>query len=130
MRAIPNNAPSNVAVLDVRDPNAGNASHTYGIQFGGPGQKLIIQFQHGARGLPNSTAGVFDDDLLAILEDRMVGFQTGPFACAENEEALEAVRIARDALGKRVARRIAQGVLGVNEAHKSAERLDSGDILR
>jgi hypothetical protein len=31
MRAIPNNAPTNVAALDDRDINAGNASHLYGI---------------------------------------------------------------------------------------------------
>lgn len=122
MRALPNNAPTNVAAVDERDPKAGNASHTYGIQWGGPKDVCRIQFQHGPRGVEGSTPGVFDDDLLAIIEDRMEGFQSGPFACQENAEALEAIRVARDCLGKRVARRIAQGVLGANENHSSEKK--------
>ena len=118
MRAIPNNAPTNVAALDERDPKCGLASHTYGIQYGGPKEVLKIQFQHGPRGVEGSSPGVFDDDLLAIIEDRMEGFQTGPFACPENAETLRLVRAARESLGLRVARRIAQGVLGANENHK------------
>jgi hypothetical protein len=117
MKAISNYAPTNVAALDERDPNAGGASHTYGIQFGGPNEKCVIQFQHGPRGIENSTAGIFDDDLLAILQDRLEAFQAGPFACEENAEALLAVISARDALSKRVARRIAAGVLGINKNH-------------
>ena len=117
MRALPNNAPTNVAALDDRDEKAGNASHTYGIQWGGPGEGVTIQFQHGARGLPTSTAGIFDDDLLAIVEDRLQGFQSGPFACEENARALADVQRAREALGVRVARRIAAGVLGANKPH-------------
>jgi hypothetical protein len=119
MRALPNNAPTNVAAIDERDPKAGNASHTYGIQYGGPKDVCHVQFQHGPRGVEGSTPGVFDDDLLAIIEDRLVAFQGGPFACNENAEALTAVRDAREALGKRVARRIAQGVLGANVKHTS-----------
>jgi hypothetical protein len=118
MHALPNNAPTNVAAVDERDPKAGNASHTYGIQYGGPKEVCHIQFQHGPRGVEGSTPGVFDDDLLAIVEDRLMGFQSGPFACTENAEALQHVRAARQALGMRVARRIAQGVLGANEKHE------------
>jgi hypothetical protein len=119
MRTLPNNAPTNVAALDDRDPKAGNASHEYGIQWGGPKEVTRVQFQHGPRGVVGSVPGVFDDDLLAIAQDRMEGFQTGPFACAENAEALEHIKAARAALGLRVARRIAQGVLGANEQHKA-----------
>jgi len=118
MRAIPNNAPSNVAALDERDPNAGNSSHVYGIQYAGPKDVLIIKFQHGPRGDKDSSAGIFDDDLLAILQDRLEGFQSGPYACFENGKALEGIKSAREALGLRVARRISQGLLGANAAHK------------
>jgi len=117
MRTIPNNAPTNVAALDERDPKAGNAIHTYGIQTGGPAEVTKIQFQHGARGVEGSTAGVFDDDLLAIVQDRMEGFQSGDFACAENADALHHIQMAREALGIRVARRMAKGVLGKNVTH-------------
>lgn len=117
MKTIPNNAPTNVAALDDRDPKAGNASHNYGIQYGGPDSVCRVQFQHGPRGVEGSVSGVFDDDLLAIIEDRLAGFQSGPFACEENQTALDAVRQAREALGLRVARRIAKGVLGINANH-------------
>ena len=117
MKTIPNNAPTSVAALDERDLNAGNARHIYGIQFGGPDAVCKIQFQHGARGIEGSTPGVFDDDLLAIVQDRLESFQDGPFACEENAKALVCVREARSALGLRVARRISKGVLGVNENH-------------
>lgn len=117
MRALPNNAPTNVAALDDQDPAAGNASHLYGIQHGGPSDVVKIAFQHGARGLATSRSGIFDDDLLAIVEDRLRGFQSGPFACEENALALSHVVAARNALGQRVAARIARGVLGANEKH-------------
>jgi hypothetical protein len=117
MNAIPNNAPTNVAALDQPDPLAGLACHEYGIQWGGPKDVLHIQFQHGARGAEGSKPGIFDDDLLAIIEHRLKGFQEGPYACYENAAALDAVRDARRALGLRVARRMAQGVLGANANH-------------
>lgn len=117
MQSLPNFAPTNVAALDERDPKAGNASHLYGIQFGGPKDVCRIQFQHGPRGVEGSSPGIFDDDLLAIIQDRMEAFQAGPFACAENALALDAVKGARAALSLRAARRIAQGVLGANENH-------------
>lgn len=116
MRSIPNNAPSNVAALDERDPNAGNASHLYGIQFA-PEGVLRIQFIHGARATAEHVPGVFDDDLLAIIQDRLEGFQSGQFACPENEEALVAVKAAREALGRRLAVRMSKNILGKHEQH-------------
>jgi hypothetical protein len=117
MKSIPNHAPTSVASLDCRDIDAGNASHIYGIQYGGPAEVCRIQFQHGARGMESSTAGVFDDDLLAIVQDRLEGFQDGPFSCEENAKALCLVREAREALALRVARRMVKGVLGVTKPH-------------
>lgn len=118
MRSIPTHAPTNVAALDRRDPDAGNASHVYGVRYGA--ETLTVRFQHGLRNDPASEAGIFDDDLLAIVEDRLEGFQSGPFACNENAVALAAVQEARAALASRVAARMAQGVLGENKAHIAA----------
>lgn len=115
MRTLPVTCPVNVAALDERDPNAGGASHLYAIQFGGPDEVCRIQFQHGPRGVEGSKPGVFEDALLAILEDRLASFQAGPFACAENDRALEGVRAARQAQADRVAARMKRNVLGVNE---------------
>lgn len=115
MESIPNLAPTNVAAIDDRDPNAGGACHVYGVQFGGPSDVLKVVFQHGARGEPGSVAGIFDDDLLAIVEHRLVCFQAGPFASPHNEASLASVRAARAHLGARVADRIKRGVLGANK---------------
>ena len=117
MKSLPNNAPSNVAALDTQDPACGNASHAYAIQYGGPGDVCRIQFQHGPRAVEGSVAGIFDDDLLAIAQDRLEGFQSGSFASVENENALHHVKQVRQELGLRIARRLAQGVLGVNKTH-------------
>lgn len=125
MRSIPNNAPSNVAALDTRDVTCGNASHLYAVQYGGPGDICYIQFQHGPRAVEGSVAGVFDDDLLAVLQDRLEGFQSGQYACPENATALHHVQLAREALGLRVARRLAQGVLGANQTHTTEPAADT-----
>jgi hypothetical protein len=117
MNAIPNNAPTNVAALDDPDPKD-LGCHEYGIQYGGPKDVLHLQFQHGPRGVEGSVPGIFDDDLLAIEQHRLEGFQRGPYACVENEDALAHIRAARAALGLRVARRITQGVLGARENHE------------
>lgn len=114
MKALPVLCPVNVAAIDDPDPNAGNASHLYAIQWGGPGEVLSIQFQHGPRGERDSKAGVFEDALLAILEDRMRGFQSGPYASPANDDALKGIIDAREALGRRVADRMKRGVLGKN----------------
>lgn len=115
MKALAVICPVNVAALDDPDPNAGMASHEYAIQFGGPKDVLHIQFQHGPRGEPSSKAGVFEDALLAILQDRLEGFQSGPFASEGNAKALLGIKAARDGLGERVADRMKRSVLGVNQ---------------
>lgn len=117
MHPIPSNSPSNVVAIDEHDPNAGGACHAYAIQFRGPTDVCIVQFQHGPRAVDGSIPGVFDDDLLAIVQDRLEAFQQGPFACPENECALNGVRMARQYLGHRVAARVKAGVLGLNEKH-------------
>ena len=116
-QSIPVHAPVNVSAVDAPDPDAGNACHHYVIQYGGPGDVCHIQFQHGARGTPGSSPGIFDDALLAIVQHRLEGFQSGSFACGENADALGAVKEAREALAVRVAARMKQNVLGVNEKH-------------
>jgi len=117
MKALAVTCPAAVAAIDDPDPNAGGASHKYAIQFGGPTEVCVIQFQHGPRGVEGSTPGVFEDALLAILEDRLAAFQAGPFSCTENANALTAIRDARAFQAERTGARIAKGVLGLNEKH-------------
>lgn len=96
---------------DDRDEKYGNASHDYEVRYvahhGGVLAKNIL-FQRG----PIKEVGVnglTNEVLLAILIDRMEGFQSGPFACGENAIALEYMRCAMDQLKKRTAKRVERG---------------------
>lgn len=114
---------------DDRDvETGGGASHYYeigrGISPEDPGDRTVaehmaehlyatIQFQKGPRHHPESTPGITDGALLAVIIDRYLAFQKGPFACRENalvitklQEALHWMkhraddRARRDVLGK------------------------------
>jgi hypothetical protein len=73
-----------------------------------------IQFQNGARKLPDSIHGVLDTDLLEIVRHRLSCFQQGPFATRENAIALTHIEEALLWMNKRVEDRIERGVLGTN----------------
>lgn len=75
-------------------------------------ETTIIQFQTGARKLPDSTPGVLDADLLEIVRDRLKGFQNGEFSTRENAIALTHIEEALLWLNKRVDDRIERSVLG------------------
>jgi len=114
-------------LVDERDPACGNASHKYRgemVTFVSPegdiGTRTVVSvdFQHGARNLPDSTPGAADAALLTILLDRYRGFQAGPFACRENALVITKLEEALLWMKHRAFARHAQGVLGKNEAHK------------
>jgi len=115
---------------DARDPNAGNGSHhytaridvsgtLYAIESGCTGQAsepvLDIRFQHGPRHDPKSIPGVTDTVLIAILIDRMRGFQSGPYSCRENAIVLTKLEEALHWVDHRARARLRRGVLGRNE---------------
>ncbi|MCC6907075.1 MAG: hypothetical protein IT430_03965 [Phycisphaerales bacterium] len=56
--------------------------------------------------------GITNEALLAIVIDRLEGFQRGPMACFENREVLFHARRALTALHDRTRRRLAAGVEG------------------
>lgn len=113
-----------ISVMD--EPGSGGANHDYAIGFVDPrygyerspisdrhGRNCIISFQNG----PIKEAGVngvTHEALLAIIEDRLVGFQSGPYACADNAEALEHIRGAMECLQRRTKARVARGVEGTH----------------
>lgn len=74
----------------------------------------VIQFQNGARKLPDSMHGVLDTDLLEIVRDRLKGFQNGDFATRESAIALTHIEEALMWLNRRVEDRIERNVLGTN----------------
>ena len=105
--------------LTADEPDGSGASHHYAAQT--KEQSLagfdasVVHFQQGPRDEADSTPGVTDAVLLAILIDRMNGFQSGPFACRENaiiktklEECLMWTKARADERAQR-------GVLGKNE---------------
>jgi len=73
-----------------------------------------INFQNGPI-LEAGVNGVTNEDLIAICIDRMGGFQAGPYACKENEMALERLTEALMWLRKRANDREAHGVEGTHQ---------------
>ena len=74
----------------------------------------VIQFQDGARKLPNSISGVLDTDLLEIVRHRLQCFQQGEFATRDNAVALTHIEEALMWMNRRVEDRIERNVLGTN----------------
>jgi hypothetical protein len=106
--ANPANAELKIEVLD--QPDQGGACHLYGVT-GYRGAALMIGFQNG----PIKDAGVngvTQEVLLAIVIDRLRGFQNGPYKCRENAVALTKCEEALMWLQKRTRDRLARGVEG------------------
>lgn len=106
-----------IEVID--EPGQGGACHEYRIAAvnGVEVSKAIcceISFQNG----PIKEAGyngISQEALLAVVEDRLLSFQAGPFACRENALALTNIQQAMMWLMKRTRDRMARGVEGTNE---------------
>lgn len=110
-----------VNVLD--QPGSGNACHEYQIRKfvrNEPDETADVElcgikFQNG----PITEAGVngiSNEALLAIVEDRLKGFQAGPYACRENALALTHVQDAMHWLHHRTRERVSRGVEGTSAA--------------
>lgn len=77
--------------------------------------ECLIKFHKGPVDSPN---GISNEALLAIVEDRLKGFQSGKFACRENALALTHLQEAMHWLHHRTRERIVQGVEGTNAVHQ------------
>ncbi len=103
----------NIEVLD--EPGQGNACHYYHVlPGGGNATGLRIDFQNGPLG-ESPPNGLSNESLLAIVEDRLLGFQAGEFRCRENALALAKIQEAMMWLHKRTRDRVARGVEGTNQ---------------
>lgn len=94
---------------------AGNANHVYNvIVTNGQGEETpyAISFQNGPRYEADSIHGLLDEDLLEIVRDRLKGFQSGDYACHENEMALMKIEEALMWMNHRKEDRKSRGVLG------------------
>lgn len=108
-----------IAITVLDEPGVGGANHTYKVDVvgGAPtsgGPIIEIRFQKG----PVKEAGfngISNEALLAVLIDRMRGFQSGQFKNRENALALTAMEEALMWLQKRTRDRMAAGIEGTHK---------------
>lgn len=113
--------------ISAGEAGPGGASHRYDVigkggQIPGLGMRLFgvnLRFQEGPIGKNEDGSprledmnGITNEALLAVLIDRMRGFQGGQFACRENALALTKMEEALMWLQKRTRDRMARGVEG------------------
>ncbi len=105
-----------------RSPGAGGAFTKYDItgprkQVPGVGEVptfgLNMKFQDGP--IDAGVNGITNEVLLAIVTNRLEGFQSGRFANEHNGRALQHVRMAMSALIERTEERKERGVEGTHE---------------
>jgi len=121
-----------IQVLD--EPGQGNACHRYHITTveapspigGGMSPESLekamsmlqavteIRFQNGPI-QEVGVNGISNEALLAIVEDRLLGFQSGQYACRENAVALTKLQECMMWLMKRTRDRMARGVEGTHQ---------------
>jgi len=125
----PANDKLKIHALDV--PGQGGASHLYEVtgfntgtnpsdpyveRYGQPAIDSTILFQNGPVGEGGTGVnGLTHEALIAILIDRLEGFQKGKYKCPENAEALLHLKYAQGSLHGRTLARMARGVEGTHE---------------
>ena len=120
---------NNELVITVQDePGQGGACHRYDVtgfdtynnpahydkdSYGAPFTRLPIIFQNGPI-KEVGVNGVTGEELIAVVIDRLRGFQSGPYKCRENPIALTELEQALMWLQSRTRARIARGVEGTH----------------
>lgn len=122
----PANDVLDITVLD--EPGSGNASHLYQVtgfetstnpsdpfaaRYGQPAQHSTFLFQNGPLG-DVGVNGITHEVLLAIVADRLRGFQSGPYSCKANACALTHIEEALHWLQQRTIERMRRGVEGTH----------------
>lgn len=112
--ANPANEALDITVLD--EPGQGGANHKYLVAWSSESapNSVEISFQNGPI-KEFGVNGITQEALLAIVIDRLRGFQAGAFACYENAIALAHCEDALMWLQKRTRDRLARGVEGTNQ---------------
>lgn len=100
-------------VIMAGEPGLGGASTEYSVRMkdGDMGFDIArLTFQTKCVETPDQIDGLTNETLLAIVQDRLEGFQAGKYPCPENESALVNVKMALHQLHQRTHRRIASGL--------------------
>ena len=84
----------------------------------GDHEVIRIKFQSGPIG-EVGVNGCQIENVIDVLIERLYRFQGGAFPCAENSNAVEFLRKAKEQMELRTVRRVRQGVEGKMELHKS-----------
>lgn len=107
------------SVFYEKQKGPGGAYHEYVVKRADAAEEdealLHVVFQTGPREAEGSVDGVLDGDLLEMVRDRLTAFQDGPYACTDNEHALEHIEAALLYLAKRADERAERGVLGTDK---------------
>lgn len=107
-------------VVCLDEPGAGGACHQYnveGIEKNDEGFHMIfstVNFQNGPI-KEHGVNGCHQEDLLAMVIDRLQCFQKGEYACRENAIALTKIEEALMWLRKRTQDRLDRGVEGTSQ---------------
>lgn len=102
-------------VIRADAPGPGGASHLYNVQVEGDTQGIsaLLAFQRGP--VKEAGANVLSEEaLIAIIIDRLRGWQKGPYSCRENACALTHFEEGLMWLHKRTLNREARGVEGTS----------------
>ena len=109
---IVNPANDQISITVTDEPGPGGANHRYEVSWPDIGLcPVVLNFQNGAIN-EVGVNGITHEVLLAILIDRMQGFQNGPYKNRENAVALTKMEEAVMWLAKRTRDRMARGVEG------------------
>lgn len=108
----------NLTIIAHNQESPGGACTQYDIGDASSGSTMplcVIPFQSGP--IPDvGINGVTNEALLAIVADRIKGFQSGPFGCRENALALTKIQEALHWLHHRTRERFIREVEGKMEA--------------
>jgi hypothetical protein len=109
----PANDMLSITVTD--EPGSDGANHEYMVSGVPNSAPLLIQFQNGPITVDgNGINGLTHEVLLAIVIDRLRGFQKGPYACKANACALTHIEEAQHWLQQRTLERMRRGVEGTH----------------
>lgn len=109
-----NPANDTLSLLVLDEPGQGNACYEYEIRHPNL-DPTVISFQNGPINADgNGVNGLTHEVLLAIVADRLRGFQSGPYACKANACALTHIEEAQHWLQQRTLERMRRGVEGTH----------------
>lgn len=96
--------------LDPQDPHSNGFEYVISVPVK---ESVTLRFQRGPI-REVGVNGITIEALLAIVVDKMRGFQSGRFACRETEIAMTKLEEAQMWLERRTRKRMAAGVEGTN----------------